>query len=337
MIFDMTGIDGIESGINVLDVDARIADCEILLTSLAIAAEIGITLECARALIERCIMWAVEGGSNEAIFFGAGCSATVRNCKIVGGFANAPIWSDQEFEESLIEDNILSNSTAGQFALEFQDVAVGQIINNVLATDDIATALLPSAFNCFGNKFSDIGDTDVEATQIPVASTTGGTSISLVDTKVDLVDGKIDALGARVRRISRHIQADCTAWTTVASPVTIFTITGDVLVRCFGTVQTGITSHTDDGTLELGVEGNTAVLLAQTTVAGTATRLATGDVWTGAVSNRKALAVGNADWFVIAGGANIILTIATNNMTAGAMTIYCEWIPISANGNVVTA
>jgi len=151
------------------------------------------------------------------------------------------------------------------------------------------------------------------------------------------ITGVTDSLQGRVRHLAIHIEEDCTNWTTVASPVDIFTVTGDVLVRCFGTVQTGITSTADNGTLELGVEDNTAVLIAQTTAAGTATRLDAGDVWVGATSNKKALAVGNADWFIIAGGANIILTVATNSMTAGAATVYCEWIPLSANGDVTPA
>ncbi len=143
-----------------------------------------------------------------------------------------------------------------------------------------------------------------------------------------------DTLAGRVRRLAIHVEGDCaTNWTVDTHD--IFEVTGDVLVRCFGTVQDGLISNNNDGTLALGVEENTAVLIAQTIVAGVATRLATGDVWTGATSDRKALAVGNADWFIIAGGADIILTVATNHMTAGEMTIYCEWVPLSANGNVV--
>ncbi len=144
-----------------------------------------------------------------------------------------------------------------------------------------------------------------------------------------------DTLAGRVRRLAIHVESDCTAWDIDTHD--IFEVTGDVLVRCFGTVQTGLTSTGNTGTLELGVEENTAVLIAQTIVEGVATRLDAGDVWTGATSNRKALAVGNADWFIIAGGADIVLTVATNDMTAGAMTIYCEWVPLSANGNVVPA
>jgi hypothetical protein len=33
---------------------------------------------------------------------------------------------------------------------------------------------------------------------------------------------------------------------------------------------------------------------------------------------------------------NVILTIATNNMTAGAANLYMDWIPISAGATVVS-
>ncbi len=36
-------------------------------------------------------------------------------------------------------------------------------------------------------------------------------------------------------------------------------------------------------------------------------------------------------------GTNIITTVATNSMTAGAGTFYCIWAPISAGSNVVSA
>jgi len=43
------------------------------------------------------------------------------------------------------------------------------------------------------------------------------------------------------------------------------------------------------------------------------------------------------NWYAVGGGANIIVTIATNNITAGAMEIYCLWRPLSSNGNVISA
>ena len=149
------------------------------------------------------------------------------------------------------------------------------------------------------------------------------------------ITGVTDSLQGRVRQLAIQTVADmATGWATTDTP-DIFTVTGDVLVRCFGTVQTQLTSTADTGTISLGVEGSTAVLLPVTQANGV--RLDAGDVWIDADSDKKALAAGNADWFIVAGGADIIATIATNNITAGAMTVYCEWIPLSANGDVTPA
>jgi hypothetical protein len=144
------------------------------------------------------------------------------------------------------------------------------------------------------------------------------------------------ALKTRVRNLARKIETDCaTNWVTGSSPATLFTVTGDVLVRVVGTVQTKITSASNDGTLEVGVAGATAALLAQTIADNT--NFAAGAVWVDTSPTIACEPATNAAWFLIAGGANIILTIATNSMTAGAATLYCEWIPLSADGNVVAA
>jgi len=41
--------------------------------------------------------------------------------------------------------------------------------------------------------------------------------------------------------------------------------------------------------------------------------------------------------FVIAGGQDAILTIATADLTAGDIDFYALWRPLSADGNVVAA
>jgi hypothetical protein len=125
--------------------------------------------------------------------------------------------------------------------------------------------------------------------------------------------------------------------TTGASPVTAFTVTGDVVARVWGTVQTSLASTSSTGTLAVGVTGNTAVFLAQTTADGTS--LVTGTVWIDATATTKgkAFITGNLAFVPIAGSANIIITVATNSMTSGALTLYCEYYPVSAGGKVVAA
>lgn len=124
-----------------------------------------------------------------------------------------------------------------------------------------------------------------------------------------------------------------TAWSIGNSPVTLFTVTGTVLLTAFGVVTTAMTSTGGTGTLALGVVGNTGGIIAATTVNGTILNVAA-QVWasTAGVAPLYPLPSTGA-WFACDG--NIVLTVATNSMTAGGMTVTCLWVPISAGANVV--
>ena len=39
--------------------------------------------------------------------------------------------------------------------------------------------------------------------------------------------------------------------------------------------------------------------------------------------------------FCVAGGADIILTAATANLTVGDVDFLCRWLPVTTNGSVV--
>lgn len=134
------------------------------------------------------------------------------------------------------------------------------------------------------------------------------------------------------------ITAAATSFTTAASPVTLFTVDGDVLCRVFATVQTGLTSTSSTGTLAIGVTGATGGLLAATTMDGT--NFPTGAAWAGDTSpTLKAEVLSNSalNWVLLASGADIIATVATNNATAGAITFYCMYIPLSRDAKIIPA
>ncbi len=114
---------------------------------------------------------------------------------------------------------------------------------------------------------------------------------------------------------------------------TIYTVTGDVYVQIFGLCQVALTSG-GAATIELGISGNTAALIAQTT----ATDLDQYETWqdAGPEANPGAVPI-DARGFVIANGADVILTIGTADLTAGDIDFCCRWFPISTNGSVVAA
>ncbi len=153
--------------------------------------------------------------------------------------------------------------------------------------------------------------------------------------------------------VSKAIASASATLTTGNSPVTLFTVTGVVAMRTLATVGTGLTSTGSTGTLSVGVTGSVDVLLKAMTANGT--KLPTGAMWAGGSTPGSAndgvnkaegygpgtpaaaTALGNQSGWVAVNNTNVICTIATNSMTAGAITFYCEWYPISSGATVVAA
>ena len=123
-------------------------------------------------------------------------------------------------------------------------------------------------------------------------------------------------------------------------PHTLFTVTGDVIVRLWGVCTVDLTTTT--GTVAVGIANNTGLLLAA---------LAAGDIDAGEIWNDATPAIGDtlaniAGPFVLPNGADIIETIATADVTAGNVYYICLWRPVteglaadgtSIKGNVVAA
>lgn len=127
-----------------------------------------------------------------------------------------------------------------------------------------------------------------------------------------------------------------TAWTTANSPVTIFTVTGAILCRVYGVTTTALTSAgPGTGTLALGITGTTGLFIAATTANGSTNFILDG-VWVDNAPTVKAKQLPSIiDTWVVLSNANVILTVATNNMTAGGMNLYCDWLPLTAGATVV--
>lgn len=137
---------------------------------------------------------------------------------------------------------------------------------------------------------------------------------------------------------TKIIAAAGTSFTTALSPVTLFNVTGDVLAKVFATVQTGLASTSSTGTLAIGVTGATGAFLAAATMNGT--NFPTGAAWAGDTSptlKAEVLSGSSLNYVLVAGGADIIATIATNSATAGAITFYCQYLPLSPDAAVIAA
>lgn len=109
----------------------------------------------------------------------------------------------------------------------------------------------------------------------------------------------------------------------------IFAVTGDVLAIVIGICKTDLVGA---GTLEVGIAGATAALLAQIT---DATTFDENEAW---VDATPSLGEGFTPTpKVIGGGLDISGKVTTTDITAGVVDFYCFWMPLSADGQVSPA
>lgn len=109
---------------------------------------------------------------------------------------------------------------------------------------------------------------------------------------------------------------------------TLFTVTGTVLVRLLAVCETTLTGA--GATIEVGITGNTAKLIAQST----GTDLVANEIWHDASPDSgielSSVLVEN----ILANGQDIILTIGTAGLDTGKIKFMCFWYPLSSDGNV---
>lgn len=115
----------------------------------------------------------------------------------------------------------------------------------------------------------------------------------------------------------------------------LFKVTGTVLVRIFAVCKLTLVGA---GTIEVGVAGNTASLIAQD---ANATDIATGEIWcdsTPTTKNVDLLSDVLGPYIVTDAGAAAGVTIdekvASADITAGGLFYVLLWRPLTADGNV---
>lgn len=112
------------------------------------------------------------------------------------------------------------------------------------------------------------------------------------------------------------------------TPYTLFTVTGDVIVRLWGVCTVDLAGAT--ATVSVGVTGNTAALLALET----ATEIDANGIYVSATQVIGTVALSSVTGpFVIANGLDIIETVATADITSGNIYYICLWRPVSYGKN----
>lgn len=112
-------------------------------------------------------------------------------------------------------------------------------------------------------------------------------------------------------------------------PYTLLTVTGLVEMTIIARCSTTLVGA---GTIELGTALSTAGIIAQV---ADATDITAGDIWHDASPDASIELTSVAKRNLVA--QDVIMTITTADITAGVITFYVRWSPISADGNVVVA
>lgn len=113
--------------------------------------------------------------------------------------------------------------------------------------------------------------------------------------------------------------------------VDLFTVTGSVKVKIYAVCETDLAGAT--ATIEVGVTGSTAGLIAQST----ATNIDANELWHDATPDAPIEASSVVAEKIIVNGLDIFATIANANITGGVIKFIVEWSPVSIDGSLVAA
>ncbi|RLG43308.1 MAG: hypothetical protein DRN81_06790, partial [Thermoproteota archaeon] len=113
--------------------------------------------------------------------------------------------------------------------------------------------------------------------------------------------------------------------------LTLFTVTGDVVVRVIGVCTTSLVGAS--ATVEVGTTKSTAGIIAQTT----GTDIDENELWHDASPDTDTELATVAPAKFIVNGGDIIEKTGTANVTAGQIYYICLWRPLSSGSSVVAA
>ena len=131
--------------------------------------------------------------------------------------------------------------------------------------------------------------------------------------------------------VRKTVEFDGSAGGGAQGTVALFTVTGavELTVRAICTEDV-----VGAGTIEVGITGATATLVAQV---ADATDLDAGDIWHDATPDAAIELASVYSARILGNGQDIFATIGTADLTDGTIVFECRYRPITADGAVVAA
>ncbi len=243
-----------------------------------------------------------------------------------------------EFQDVPGVDNVLNaqiNEVIGNKTDAAAAAAVTTTDTLVGYTKQIVTAeIAEAAATVVIDAYHDVGTADA-VTNVVMSDVTGNKTdaaaagaVSAVESLMAYAKQNVTNTEAIPKMVIKAY-ADLTGYDNAVA----FTVTGDVLVRIVGVVgATAITSSSGTTDINVGTTEAPAVILAATTVDNSDFGIT--DVWVTSSSTVDIAIMATETWFVVGGGADISLFRNVDDLSAGALTLYCWWKPLSTDGDV---
>lgn len=132
-------------------------------------------------------------------------------------------------------------------------------------------------------------------------------------------------------RVLKTVTFDGTAGKGAIGTVNLFSVTGTIRGKLTAFCTTNLAEEGAPGgaTVEVGIAGNTAGLIAQTA----ALDIDAGDIWHDASPDASLELAATAIEFNLSNGVDIILTVATDEVTEGVITFCLEYFALSTDGS----
>ena len=134
-------------------------------------------------------------------------------------------------------------------------------------------------------------------------------------------------------RVTKTAEFSDGAGTGQAGTFALFTVTGSVIVRIVAVCTDTLIEAVTGGTIEVGITGDTATIIAQ----AVSNTIAVDEIWHDATSDADIEALSVMSDFIIVGGMDIFATIAAQTITDGTLEFHCFWTPLGSTGLVVAA
>jgi len=133
------------------------------------------------------------------------------------------------------------------------------------------------------------------------------------------------------RQLEKDVTLSNVAGSGKQGIISLFTVTGSVVVKVVGICSTNIAGASS--TIEVGTTGKTAGIIAQST----GTDIDAGEIWHDAAPDSPIELSSVIKENIVANGLDIFATVATADITGGALKFICLWKPLTKDGKVTSA